>query len=107
MTTIVTIPVRSDLEAYSFSCALDGVNYVLSFAFNYRSSLWSVDIAAADGTPILSGIPVQTGVDLIGRFVPESRPPGRLLAIDTTGNGTDPGRDDLGNNVLLLYAGVA
>jgi hypothetical protein len=104
MATRITLPVRSDLEAYSFVANLDGTNYLLAFRFNSRSALWAMDISTAAGTPILSGIPVQTNVALTERFRwNPAMPPGSFIPIDTSGNNGDAGRDDLGNNVVLLY----
>lgn len=104
MATLVQLPVRSDLEAYSFVCALDGTNYQLSFTFNYRSNLWAMDVALNDGTAVVSGIPVQTNVILTERFLWNPlMPPGHFFPLDTSGAAADAGRNDLGNNVLLLY----
>jgi len=104
MATIIQLPVRSDVEAYSFVVNLDGTNYKLGFRFNYRSALWAMDISARDSAPILNGIPVQTGVGLTERFRwNPAMPPGSFIPIDTSGNNADAGRNDLGNSVVLLY----
>lgn len=104
MATFQLLPVRSDLEAYTFVAVLDGVSYQLGFSFNYRSGLWSMDIASKDGTPIVSGLPVQTNVFLTERFRwKPAMPQGHFLPQDASGNNADAGRNDLGNNVQILY----
>lgn len=103
MATVVEIPVRNDLEAYSFTIELDGTNYVLSFRFNVRMDRWAMDIAKTDGTVVLAGVVLETGVDLTGRYVSDSLPPGRFLAYDESGQGMNAGRYDLGDSVKLLY----
>ena len=103
MSTILDLPVRSDLDGYSFSIELDAVTYLLRFRYNDRMSVWLMDIADTGGNDVLSGVPLLTNCDLIGRFRSDALPPGRFLAFDTTGNAANAGRNDLGNNVKLLY----
>lgn len=100
---ILQLPVRSDLAAYSFAIQLELVRYQFNFRFNDRLGLWIMDVAKSDGTLVVAGIPVQTDVDLIGRFEYPDMPPGLLLAYDETGNSKDAGRNDLGESVTLLY----
>jgi hypothetical protein len=66
-----------------------------------------MDIADSLGTDIVNGIPVLTGVDLIGPYPYEALPPGRLLAYDESGSGKNAGRYDLGLDIKLLYRSIS
>jgi len=52
----------------SFLIALSGTTYALTVKWNGVNAAWTLDIASADGTPIVSGIPLVTGVDLLEPF---------------------------------------
>lgn len=97
------IPVRSDFKAYSFQIDLEGTVYTLRFRFNQRMERWIMDIATAADEDILNGIVVLTGVPLTDKYVYETLPPGRFIAIDQSGEGRNAGADDLGNDVRLIY----
>jgi len=98
-----TLPVRSDLPSYNFQITLDGVIYGLSFNWSRRAGLWTMDIADEIGTPMLMGIRLFQGFPLISRFFKPGLPPREFFCIDTANQGKDPGEDDLGARVLLIY----
>lgn len=101
---VLEIPVRNDLQAYSFTIELDGTNYLLRFRYNSRISRWAMDVAKTDGTNVVAGIPLLTNTDLLGRFELPDLPPGRFLAYDETGAARNAELEDLGSGgVLLLY----
>jgi hypothetical protein len=52
-------------ESETFSIALSGVTYGFTVSWNVQNSSWIIDISDASGNPILSGIPMVTGVDLL------------------------------------------
>ncbi|VFR31931.1 probable bacteriophage protein STY1063 [plant metagenome] len=47
-----------------FSILLGGTSYQLTL--RYREG-WFLDVADATGTPMLSGVPLVTGIDLLGQ----------------------------------------
>lgn len=47
---------------------LAGVTYTLTVKWCVPANCWVVDIADATGTPILSGIPLITGADLLAQY---------------------------------------
>jgi len=75
--------------------------------------VWALTLAQADGTVILAGQLLRHGVNVIAGYRGDSRFPGsgrgRLLAWDFSGNGRDPGRDDLDpmTSVRLVYMSEA
>lgn len=100
---ILELPVRSDLPAYEFQVSLDSEVFTLRFAFNFREGRWSMDVADSVGTDIINGIKLVHGFPLLRQYVVEGQPPGEFILIDESGNKKNPGRDDLGNDVKLLY----
>lgn len=51
------------------SIALAGVTYQLTFKYlDCDQGGWVVDIAGADNTPLLNGVPLVTGADLLAQY---------------------------------------
>lgn len=99
----VTIPLRTDLEDYDLSIALDGVVYTLRFLWNRRDSAWYMDVGDEDGVPILNSIKVVVDFPIGARCRDERWPPGLFLAVDTSTLRADAGLHELGDRVQLLY----
>lgn len=55
-------------EPQKFNITLAGVERQLRFSWNSVSQSWFFDLNQADGTPILQGLPVVTGADLLAQF---------------------------------------
>jgi hypothetical protein len=54
-----------------FSIILAGVSYILRFLFNQtldENACWILDINDANGNPIICGIPVVTGEDMLVQY---------------------------------------
>lgn len=84
--------------------SLDGVSIGLRLWWNARGQRWILDVEDAQGEAIASGLGLVTGVSLLARFgVRDDLPPGALIAVDTSGAGAPPGRDDLGGRVRVYY----
>jgi hypothetical protein len=47
---------------------LNGVGYQLRVIWNDFSQCWVMDLLDGDGNPIIQGIPLVTGTDLISQF---------------------------------------
>jgi hypothetical protein len=97
------MPIRADLPAYTFQLALEGTLYNFEFRYNERMERWLMDINDENQSPLLKGIPVQTDFNLIERFKDDRLPPGEFFAIDESGEGKQPSREDFGNDVKLFY----
>lgn len=70
MSTAYEIPLQVGVPQ-GFSIALSGVTYQLTFLYrNDTSGLggWTVDIADDNGNPILQGVPLVTGADLLAQY---------------------------------------
>jgi hypothetical protein len=66
MTTAYEIPLSPDPQ--TFNIALGGVTYGLNVTWNVPNASWIIDIADASGNPIVSGIPMVTGADLLEQY---------------------------------------
>lgn len=51
-----------------FSISLNGVPYVMTVRWCTAASCWILDIADEDDVPILSGVPIITGADLLSQY---------------------------------------
>lgn len=56
-------------EPQRFTVTLGGVDYRLSVQYrNAGGAGWVLDIADASNQPLVSGLPLVTGVDLLGQY---------------------------------------
>ena len=99
----LTIPLRNDLPRYNFQIELDGTTFGLEMAWNFRGEYWSMSIFDADGVALLYGVRLVVDFLLASRFRDSRLPAGNFQAMDTSGEQRDPGFNDLGSRVLLLY----
>ncbi len=97
------LPATTTESAFNFQVQLEGVVYDFTFHWNTRDAHWYVDIADAEGNAIASGFKVVADWPLLKGIAQGARPPGEVVAFDSTGEG-DPTLEELGERVLLLYA---
>lgn len=64
--SVFQIPLRP--RAQTFSIALAGVTYRLTWRYNSAAGCWMLSIADANGVRMASNIPVVTGRDLLEPF---------------------------------------
>lgn len=64
--TVYEIPLNPAPQ--TFGIALAGTNYNLTVKWNTASLNWVMDIADANNNPILSGVPIITGADLLAQY---------------------------------------
>jgi hypothetical protein len=60
------IPLASTPQTFSIS--LNGITYQFTLHWNWVSASWILDIADSTGNPVLSGLPLVTGDDLLEQF---------------------------------------
>lgn len=101
----IEIPLRRDIFDYTQQITLEAVIYTLGIRYNGRMDRWLLDIKDAAASDLLLGIPLLNGVPLtykwVGRIV--GLPPGQFLLVDETGAGRSPSKDDLGDDLKLIY----
>ncbi len=102
---MVIIPTNTTLASFVFSTELELIVFGLRFQFNERDQSWLFDLLTAEGLPIRQGIKVVTNFPLLSRIARADRPPGELIAIDTTGEDRRAviGELGIGRQVELTY----
>jgi hypothetical protein len=107
MANNVEIP-TSHSRPFSERVTLQGITYTLVFRWNTVASVWTVDFNGDDGvTPILRGIPLLTGCDLLEQFAYLPLGAHLILTVMTIGPGLSPDTVPGFNNLGLdghLYA---
>lgn len=68
MSSIYSIPVQVGTPQ-TFAITLGGVSYQMSLKYrNTDQGGWTLDIADQNGNPILNGLPLVTGADLLAQY---------------------------------------
>jgi len=101
MANIFTIPLTADPQ--SFKITLSGVDYRMTLTYkNTDQGGWVLDIADASAAPIVSGIPLVTGADLLAQYGHFGF--GGQLWVQTTQNpDAVPTFDNLGTDAILYW----
>lgn len=82
---------------YTFRTKLDGRDYNFRFAWNQRMERWFMDIMDTEENPLALGIKIVANQRLLRFYQHDDRlPPGELMAVDLSGDGSPPGFYDLG-----------
>uniref|UniRef100_A0A6M3JAI0 Cyanophage baseplate Pam3 plug gp18 domain-containing protein n=1 Tax=viral metagenome TaxID=1070528 RepID=A0A6M3JAI0_9ZZZZ len=76
-----------DLPSHTQTVELDGSRYVLTLTWRARTEAWYASIETETGTPIITGVRLEPGCDVLRLADPALTPPGRLLVIDAKGCG--------------------
>jgi len=108
MAGIFIIPTSSD-PYYSMRTRLDGKDYILAFAWNEREERWYLTISDSDGNQLLAGLKLVANWPLLARYHADPNvPPGELMVVDQTQDGSPPGLEELGENArcVLCYQEV-
>src|SRR5208337_3025019 len=80
---------------YTQTTTIEGVAYLLSFAYAQREACWYLSVADANGVDIVNGIKLIVGNRLLLKCKDPRRPPGELLVLSGTQDTTPPGLLDL------------
>jgi hypothetical protein len=89
---------------------LDGVEYILSLSYNQREDRWYLSLADDEGAPLISGLKLQANWGLLFRHrYNTALPPGEIMAVDTTTDGSPPTLLELGEGkrCVLTYFDAA
>lgn len=102
MAQVYEIPLTPAQEQ-RIGITLKGVNYVMLFRWlNAEDGGWTVDLMDSDGIPIIAGMPLVTGADLLAQY--EYLNLGGGLVVNTDGNSLDaPTFANLGRQSKLYY----
>ncbi len=96
------IPTTTDANQF-IPVVLEGVSYELQLLYNLRSDSWSLNVFNASGDLLAGSIRAVVNFPLLSYLTDLELPTGDLYFWDQSGSNTDPGRNDLGTRVLLVY----
>lgn len=94
---IYELPMTSD-ASQEFISTIDGVKYLFRVQLNVRSDIWTIDVNTVGDVPIIAGMPLVMGVDLLST---ERFARGLLFLVDYSGRGVDPTADNINNYGLI------
>ena len=97
------IPISQNESNITQLSTLDGSDYIFRFLWNERDAHWYMTIRDSASVDIITGIKVVCDIPLAVHEASDDMFPGSLWAVDTTGNGVDPGLRDFGTRVRLIY----
>lgn len=99
MSQVLEIPLTA--QSQSFQITLSGRAYRM--AVTWREPFgWFMDIALVDGTMLVAGVPLVTGVDLLAQYVYLGIP-GKLVVLSDGDPFAAPAFDNLGASAHLYY----
>lgn len=101
--SVFRVPVTNDDPQYTFLTRLETVPVVFEIRWNDRDKLWHFSLLDDDGNAYFGALRIILGLNLWERCLDPRRPPGALVAYDTSGQGIEAGYADLGTRVQLLY----
>lgn len=99
----IPISDAADKVAFYFLVELDGTDYQCSFRWNSREGFWYMSLFDLDGNPIRTGLKVVANWPLIRLDRTGNRPPGEIVFVDAGEVPADPGLEDLGERVGMVY----
>lgn len=101
---MITLPLYPDEPAFSYAIQLDGVTYRLSYHWEERTASWYVDLADAEGVPLVSGIRLDHRKNLWGRYKADARlPAGNALCFSMNDDAARPTFESLGRATVIVY----
>lgn len=101
MTTTTEIPLAAPPQR--FFVTLSGVTYSCAVLWRDLAQGWFLDIADDQGNPILSGLAMITGADLLAQYRATCAIPGQLIIATDHDTDAAPTFASLGASTRLYY----
>ncbi len=98
----VVIPFK-DLPSFTESIVLDNIPLNFKFVWNGRDDAWYMNIFDSINDPILEGIKIVNGWELISNYTDIRLPLGALLVVSLRDDEEVIGRNDMVDNYKLVY----
>lgn len=105
MPSAITLPIGE--HDYELLATFANVEYTLRLRWNARAAAWYLDLTDPDGEPVVTGIKCVLGVKLGGRSAHPFFDDNILILTNIGPTSVDPGIDDLGRRVQLVWLGAA
>lgn len=103
--TVPTPP--NGLFRWRIRIEFEGVFYKILYRYNRRDGFWHMDWADDQGIAIVRSLRLVLNDDILKPYKTAlDLPKGTLFLTDTSGQGRESGKDDLGGRVLLKYTEV-
>ncbi len=97
-------PESSPSSEIDFGAVLGGLEYQFALQWIGVGEFWAITITDTRRQTVLASLRVVGNTDMLQPFNDMPRlPPGKLVAYDTTGMQSDPGREDWLERHLLIY----
>jgi uncharacterized protein DUF6983 len=93
---MLLIPTDPDSPLYEERVTLERQEYLLRFDYNGREDRWYLDVALIDGTLLVRGWKLVTGVMLGNRVADRRMPGGRFVVHTQDADDSAPGFGELG-----------
>lgn len=104
---MLLISLPSGIPHFDVQAELDGVTYTLELDWNVRLGAWFLRVLDEFASAVLVG-DQRLGANFpLALYQTGRSPPGLLSVVDASGQGLDPGFDDLGRRVQLTYKPLA
>lgn len=101
------IPVPEEVIPFDAQVELDNELFLLKFRFYTRDGLWRMTIIKA-GVIILSSVKLVNTLDLLVQYNHlEELPAGKIIVSDQGLKDADPGAENFGDSVFLMYQDAA
>ncbi len=99
-------PVPTPTDGYPHQTAqaqLGDAFFTVVWRWNARDGVWYFGLSDVDVSPIVSGVRVVLNADLLRGVSDSRRPPGAIAVVDPASRTAEPGLNDLGTRVKVVY----
>lgn len=104
-TYFIQLPFRKDEYNYEYSVVIGSTIYILWIYYNRRSSTWIMNLKDENNDPIIMGIPMLIGSQLLSRFADERLEDIKLcLAFNFKDRYAKIGENELGDTATVFVA---
>lgn len=100
---LLELPITNEKYNYQFDIILDGKKYFFSFNYNIRVDSWFMDIADSNEVPIVQGLLLFLGLDLLDQYSDERLPQGNLFIVNNKEDFVEATEENFGVDVKLYY----
>ena len=98
----VIVPFK-EFPSFVQNVVLDNIVLNFKLVWNGRDDAWVMDILDSDNSPILQGIKIVNGWELIQRYTDIRLPLGALMVVSLRGDEEVIGRDSMIDDYNLIY----
>lgn len=88
---------------HRYDVVLGGQTYIIEWRYNARADRWTTNWYDVTNTPIRHGVRLVVLNDILRRVALATKPTGSVDVLDTTGVGTEPDADTLGEQVQVRH----